>query len=178
MPGHDQIAHLTVSSLFGEPNTVSRTAGAIMESIEGATLEEKEVKAITKVFPKKLSYFYCIQMVEGLWGNGGMQQVVLAGRGLDWCEALLGTCAEAYAYYGDTVRAAVVSELRANAPRWNERLEELDRQEAPDSEFATVWKEIDAYDARFDIGDLSCHERLLQDLHEHPGDFLHSREGA
>jgi|688.fasta_scaffold536634_2 hypothetical protein len=168
----EEIALLTVERLFGEPNIVIKRAAQFVDSATEITIEDREIVATTQLMPRKLAYVYCIRMLEGLFCNGGMQHVILGGRGTAWSDALLTISAEAYRYFESEEKGAVVSELRSKASRWITDCDSLSQQEADDSAFKVIWDEIDEYDFRFERAGETKYEDIVADIKLRPADYL------
>jgi hypothetical protein len=75
-PTPETLTRLTPDDLV-DSNPLSEWIFYLIESSDEKLHDDKIVDALKTSIPKKAGYYYAISQFEGLWGNGGMQHVLL-----------------------------------------------------------------------------------------------------
>lgn len=75
-PSLDKIEKLAYDALFNDNSLMSWITG-IIENSPGKLYENKQIYTLKHLIPKKAGYYYVMFQFEGMYGNGGMQQVLL-----------------------------------------------------------------------------------------------------
>lgn len=149
----------------------------LIDRSDQAYYDYKVMDALQNRIPKKAGYYFCMSQVEGLWGNGGMQQVLLNDQ-TEPNQYFLRVVGDAYEYFGELRVAKLIRELAAKSIDWIEKIESLNQAEAPEEEFEPIWKEVDSYDDVFDKMLQTCevnpYETLLEDIRKNPRDYVQS----
>lgn len=171
-PSPEALKAFTVTDL-ADSNPLSSWIYGLVEASNEKVFEDKIVDALKNTIPLKCGYYFAIGQFEGLWGNGGMQHVVLRDEVVQ-TQHLLGVAAEGYEHYKRPKTAALVRELSSKMPSWMKRIEELRRREAPEYEWRAVWAEVDSYDAIFNgllDEEGTVYTEMLADIQQYPADY-------
>ena len=171
-PSLEALKALTINEL-ADSNPLSSWIYGLVEASNEKVFEDKIVDALKNTIPLKAGYYVAIEQFEGLWGNGGMQHVVLRDEVFQ-TQYLLGVAAEGYGHYKRPKTAALVRELSSKMPSWMKRIEELRRLEAPEDEWRAVWAEVDSYDLIFDglvDEEGTVYTEMLADIQQYPADY-------
>lgn len=175
-----QVAPPTFAALRGlsvddlvNTNPLSAWMHHLVDSSKQPLFDDKTVDALQTTIPKKAGYYFAIFQFEGLWGNGGMQHVVLREE-IPQTQYFLKLAAEGYEHFGCPKTATLIRELAAKATPWMEQIKALNDTDAPDEKFQPIWSAVDAYDARYDKlceEESGLYEALLKDIHQNPEDY-------
>lgn len=171
-PSPEALKAFTVTDL-ADSNPLSSWIYGLVEASNEKVFEDKIVDALKNTIPLKCGYYFAIGQFEGLWGNGGMQHVVLRDEVVQ-TQHLLGVAAEGYEHYKRPKTAALVRELSSKMPSWMKRIEELRRREAPEDEWRAVWAEVDSYDVIFNgllDEEGTVYTEMLADIQQYPADY-------
>lgn len=123
--------------------------------------------------PKGLRYYFFIMGLDGQWGNGGMQSVVLSDDPAgSW--KLVERAAEALRFHGSEGKAKVLDELLTVANVVEPKLRAAIERDAPESELQSLWDQIDAFDDRYDKADseMDVYARIVKHAHQHPEEYV------
>lgn len=175
-PSLEALRRLSLEDLI-DPNPLSAWMHHLVDASKKSLFDDKVVDALQTTIPKKAGYYYAIFQFEGMWGNGGMQHVVLREE-MPQTQYLLKLTAEGYEHFGNPKTAALVRELAAKAIPWMEQITALNQADAPDEKFQPIWSAVDAYDARYDKlneEEPGLYEALLKDIHQKPEDYTTHR---
>lgn len=171
-PISETLTKLTVDDLF-DSNPLSDWIFHLIDNSEKELYDDKMVDALKTTIPKMAGYYYAITQLEGLWGNGGMQHVLLREE-IPQTQFFLKKAAEGYEHFGSPRIARLIRELAAKTIPWMKRIESLKRKEAPDEDFEPIWAEVDAYDDVFEKlleEKGGVYDALLKDLQKSPNDY-------
>lgn len=144
----------------------------LIDSSEEKFFDDKMVDALQNIIPKKAGYYFAVFQFEGLWGNGGMQHVLLREE-LEQTQYLLKVAASGYEYFGSLKSASLVRELAKKTKVWMSKLMSMD-DSTPDAKYESIWREVDKYDDVFDNLNKvegGWYEALLKDIHTNPKDY-------
>jgi hypothetical protein len=111
--------------------------------------------------------------LDGYWGNGGMQAVVLSDAPANsW--RLVAEAANAFRFYGAHEKARVLDELLVVAKVVEPKLRTALERDAPDKEFQALWDQIDVFDDRYDRADpeIDVYARIVKHAHEYPDEYV------
>lgn len=136
------------------------------------SFEQAQLRAIRDM-PRGLRYYFLIMRFDALWGNGGMESVVLTDDPEGACQLVEAT-AEALRFHGSDERAGVLEELaRVTRVVEPELRAALDR-DAPASELRPLYDRITAFDERYDKADRSVnvYARIVRHAHAYPEEYV------
>jgi hypothetical protein len=144
---------------------VQWTAG--QESYEQAQLRT------AREMPQGLRYYFFIMRLDGRWGNGGMQAVVLSDDPAGSWELVEGA-AEALRFHGSHAKAKVLDELLAVVKMVEPKLQAALDRDAAESELQKLWDQIDVFDKRYDKADpdIDVYARIVRHAHQHPDEYV------
>jgi len=172
-PTPEALTRLTLDELV-DSNPLSKWIFYLIESSDEKLYVDKMVNALKVSIPKKAGYYYAISQFEGLWGNGGMQHVLLREE-IPQTQFFLKNAAEGYDHFENPRVAKLIRDLAAKTIPWMKRIELLNSQGAPDDAFIPVWAEVDAYDDVFDKllkEEGGAYGAVLSDLKKNPSDYI------
>lgn len=175
-PSLQALRRLSLKDLI-DTNPLSAWMHHLVDASKKPLFDDKVVDALQTTIPKKAGYYFAIFQFEGMWGNGGMQHVVLREE-IPQTQYLLKLTAEGYEHFGNPKTAALVRELAAQAIPWMEQIIALNKADASEEKFQPVWSAVDAYDARYDKlneEEPGVYEALLKDIHQKPEDYTTHR---
>ena len=132
------------------------------------------INALNNSIPKKAGYYYAIFTFEGLWGNGGMQHVMLPDD-LEASQEFLQIVESAYRHFGSVKTANLIKELIPKSKIWTIEIEKFADEEPPYPESQKIWNQIDKYDDVYEKtveSDRSAYNALLKDIHNNPLDYI------
>jgi hypothetical protein len=141
-----------------DQNALSTYIAGVIASAPGDNYNQQMRHALEKELSKAAANFYLVTTFTGMWGNGGMQHVLLcdpdeiADKQLE-----LERTVEAFRYYGCKDTAAFLSDLIPKAAAWSKAIGELNSRESesetiPETKFKKIWDEVDKLDEPFDKG--------------------------
>ena len=147
--------------------------GLIQWTPGGQESSEQAQLRTARGMPKGLRYYFLIMGLDGQWGNGGMQSVVLRDDPAGSWKLVEGA-AEALRFHGSDGRAKVLDELLAVAKVVEPKMQAAIERDAPESELQTLWDQIDAFDDRYDKADpdIDVYARIVKHAHQHPDEYV------
>lgn len=172
-PSEEALINLTLDDLV-DSNSLLEWIGYLIEASYAELFDDKMVDALKTTIPKKAGYYYAISQCEGLWGNGGLQHVLLREE-ISQTQFFLKTAAEGYDYFDSPRTAKLIRELAAKTIPWMKRIELLSSQDAPYAAFESLWAEVDAYDKVYDEllkEESAVYKALLKDIKSNPNDYI------
>lgn len=146
----------------------------LIEEANGDLHDEKVINALINSIPKKSGYYYAILTFEGLWGNGGMQSVMLPDD-LESSQTFLNIVESAYRHFGSVKTADLINDLIPKSKKWSMEIEKYIDEEPPYMESQKIWDQIDNYDDIYEKtieSDKSVWDALLEDIHNNPIDYI------
>ncbi len=122
--------------------------------------------------PRGLRCYFFIMSLDGKWGNGGMQAVVLSDDPESSWKLVEGA-AEALRFHGSVKKAQVLDELLSVARIVQPKLWAALNRDAPESELRELWSQIDVFDERYDKADpkVDVYARIVKHAHKHPEEY-------
>lgn len=175
-PTLEALRGLSLDDLI-DTNPLSAWMHHLVDSSKQPLYDDKLVDALQTTIPTKAGYYFAILQFEGLWGNGGMQHVVLREE-LPQTQYLLKLAAEGYEHFGCPKTAALIRELAAKALSWMKQIKALNDAGALEEKFQPIWSAVDAYDARYDKlceAEPGVYEALLKDIQQNPESYTTHR---
>ena len=170
-PKISELTSLSTNDLI-DSNVLMNWISFLIDSSEERLFDDKMVDALRNTIPKKAGYYFAVFQFEGLWGNGGMQHVLLREE-LEQTQYLLKVTASGYEYFGSPKSASLVRELAKKTKVWMSKLMAMD-ENTPDEKYEVIWQEVDKYDDVFDKfneKESDWYEALLKDIHTNPEDY-------
>ena len=167
------LASMSAADLM-DANPLFAWIADLVAATPGRTFEEQFDEALRLRIPRKAGFAIAISQVEGLWGNGGTQHLVLRET-VPQTRHLLGVAAAGYEHFGRPRLAQLVRELAAHAGRWMRHIEDLGLRQATDEEYAPLHAEVDAYDevfAKLLDEEGNAYEAIAADIRARPHDYL------
>jgi len=149
----------------------------VIEATPGSSYEEKELAAVKEHLPIPTADAYLIFQMEGLWGNGGMQLIVL-DREPGYVPEFLALVAKAYERCGSPKKAKYITQLQKKSEAWEARTAQLEGKVGVDAEWEALWKEIDQEDEVFDAireDGPTAYEVIEKELRTNPSSFVVKR---
>ena len=136
------------------------------------TYEQAQLRTAEEM-PRGLKFYFLIMRLDGQWGNGGMQAVVLSDDPAGSWKLVEGA-AEALRFHGSHGKAQVLDELLSVAKVVEPKLQAALERNAPESELQGLWDQIDAYDDRYDKADpdIDVYARIVKHAHKHPEEYV------
>jgi hypothetical protein len=154
---------------------------AVIEQSEGELYHQKVKHAVESHLSTRASSFYFVITFIGLWGNGGMQHVLLCDPDeIDYKQWELKKVAESFRVFGCKQHAEFIDGLIPKSAKWSKAISELNQREdrgekVPEEAFNKIWSEVDAFDDPFDKGfdgDPDIYEAMTKDFQQHPEKYL------
>lgn len=172
-PTAGMLKKLSKDDLF-RTNPLMEWMSATVEGSPGQLYEDKVLFALKNSIPKKAGFYFVMFQVDGQFGNGGMQQVLLQDP-IPQNQELLKIAVEAFKAFGAERTSALLMDLVPKAKKWMERLESLEKQNADDSEFDKVYSEVDNYDRKYEKAikwDKDPFKALIHDIKKNPKAYI------
>jgi hypothetical protein len=163
------------------PNYIS----AAIDASDGEFYDQKVKHAVQNQLSERAAHWYFVTSFLGLWGNGGMQAVLLSDPDeIDHKQWVLKKTVEAFQAFGCKETATFIEDLIPKSAKWSKAIGELNRREdggedIPEEAFDKVWSEVDAFDDPFDEvfqGATDVYETMTKDVKQHPEKYLRSRK--
>ncbi len=135
--------------------------------------DDKMVDALKNKVPKKAGFYFAISQFEGLWGNGGMQHVLLRYE-IEQTQYLLDLTEQAYSYFGCPELSILVKELAKKTITWMKEVNFLNEVGSPIEKFQPIWDEVDKYDDIYDQlseKEANWYDALLADIKANPEQY-------
>ena len=154
---------------------------AVIENAEGEFYDQKVRHAVENHFSIRTSQWHFVTSFLGLWGNGGMQSVLLCeGHEIEHKQWELKNTAEAFRAFGCKKTAEFIEHLIPKSAEWSKAIAKLNAREAngediPEEEFDKIWSEVDKFDDPFDEGfeeDPDIYQAMTEDIRANPEEYL------
>ncbi|MGB0743158.1 MAG: DMP19 family protein [Opitutales bacterium] len=171
-PSKETLTKLTLDDLL-DSNPLSEWVFYLIDTSREELFDDKMVDALKTSIPEKAGYYYAISQFEGLWGNGGMQHVLLREE-ISQTQFFLNAAAEGYEHFDSPQVAMLIRDLAAKTISWMKQIKSLNDLDAPEEEFEPIWSEVDAYDDVFDKlleEECGAYDALLKDIRTSPQDY-------
>lgn len=172
-PTTTQLQSLSHEDLI-DSNVLMNWIYKLIEEANGKFHDEKVINALNNSIPIKAGYYYAIFTFEGLWGNGGMQHVMLPDD-LESSQKFLEIVESAYRHFGAVKTASLIKELIPKSKIWTIEIEKFIDEEPPYPESQKIWDQIDKYDDIYEKtveSDKSAYDPLLEDIHNNPLQYI------
>ena len=157
-----------------DANPLSAWIFYLVDASDKDLFDDKMVDALKTTLPTKAGYYFAISQFEGLWGNGGMQHVLLNEQ-VPQTQYFLKVVADGYEHYDCPRVAKLIRELATKTSSWMKKIKSLNEKGASDEAFEAIWAEVDGYDDVFEKSlevDGGAYEALRQDLRQNPKDYI------
>jgi hypothetical protein len=134
---------------------------------------------------REAGHYFMVNSLIGLWGNGGMQQILLCeGDEWEYKEWELKRMVEAFRNYKANNIASFIEGLISKGSIWVQKIADLNRLEfhgetVEEAEFDKIWDEVNGYDHLFEKVLESEHdfdEYMRLDVMNHPEKYIIKRE--
>ncbi len=172
-PTTTQLISLSHENLLNS-NVLMNWIYKLIEEANGKFHDVKVKNALNDSIPKKAGYYYAIFTFEGLWGNGGMQHVMLPDD-LESSQKFLQIVESAYRHFGSIKTANLIKELIPKSRNWTIEIEKFVEEEPPYPESQKIWDQIDQFDDIYENtveSDKNVWDALLEDIHNKPLDYI------
>lgn len=168
-PTIDQLLSLSAEDLVNS-NTLDRWIFDLIDSSKETIWDDKMVDALKNMIPERAGFYFAISQFEGLWGNGGMQHVLIRDE-VEQTQYLLDLTVQGYEYFGCPELSNLVKELAKKTISWMNEINSLNATDAPDEQFQPIWDDVDAYDDVYEQlseKEENWYDALLLDIKAHP----------
>jgi len=180
-PNIEQLKKMTEDDLFEENLLLNYVFAVIEKSALGKSFDEKVKHAVELSLTKNSSRYYFITTFLGMWGNGGMQHVLLCDSDeISLKQWQLKQTVEAFRYYGCKDTADFLTKLVLKSKTWSSAIDELyirelKSEDVKEKEFEQIWGEVDKFDELFGKGfpsDPNVYKEIIQDIRTNPESYV------
>jgi hypothetical protein len=166
---------------IGDSDVLPDYLHGVIDAASGEYYDQKVKHAVEEHLSQRAAYWHFVTSFLGLWGNGGMQHVLLCeGNEIPHKQWELKQTVAAFRTYGCTETADFIESLIPKAAQWAQAIADLNDREAngetiPEEAFDEIWSQVDAFDDPFDEGfesDPDVYEAMTKDVQTNPEQYL------